>query len=381
MLKILHFADMHLDSPFGGVGASQSEKLRANLRSVFCEITETATNEGCDAILVAGDLFDCGYVTPATLAVVRDAFERYGKPVVIAAGNHDPYGPGSVWTSTDWSENVHIFPDDRLSSFDLDDETGMPITVWGWSFLSDTLASSPLGDIRVDQSRINLVCAHADLSSPISKYAPTPAALFEASGAVYAALGHVHKLPPPVTCGKTLVSYSGFPEGRSFDEEGDGGVNVVEISESGANIRRVKTSHHKYQSEDIDVTGEDGDSSVAAKIASLCQTKCYESDTSLRVFIKGSLPESYVPSPDAICREVERLLDDVSPNAVPYSLTVTDRTMPFFEADYLKNDPSIRGEFYRTLLPALSSHDENERVRAAAALRAGLTALDGNTPL
>jgi hypothetical protein len=38
---------------------------------------------------------------------------------------------------------------------------------------------------------------------------------------------------------------------------------------------------------------------------------------------------------------------------------------------------TIKGELYRTLLPRLSSPDEEERKIAADALRIGLLALDG----
>jgi hypothetical protein len=48
-----------------------------------------------------------------------------------------------------------------------------------------------------------------------------------------------------------------------------------------------------------------------------------------------------------------------------------------YSADELKNDLSIRGAFYRALLPKLESADADERATAADALRIGLLALDG----
>ena len=51
---------------------------------------------------------------------------------------------------------------------------------------------------------------------------------------------------------------------------------------------------------------------------------------------------------------------------------------PLLDYDELMNDISIRGAFFRELLPKLNSDDEEERKTAAAALRYGLSALEGN---
>ena len=107
MLKILHTGDFHLDSPFTGVDLPTGERLRGELRKIFTDVVALASEH--DMLLISGDLFDCGYVSPDTLELVRDKLEEYGKPVVIAPGNHDPYSSGSIWTAAPWSDNVYIF--------------------------------------------------------------------------------------------------------------------------------------------------------------------------------------------------------------------------------------------------------------------------------
>ena len=52
--------------------------------------------------------------------------------------------------------------------------------------------------------------------------------------------------------------------------------------------------------------------------------------------------------------------------------------MPLLDYEELKNDISIRGAFFRELLPMLESENEEERRTAADALKYGLAALDGN---
>lgn len=367
MIKILHTGDFHLDSPFTGVDLPTGERLREELRKIFIDVVELAGEH--DMMLIAGDLFDCGYVSPETLTLVRDSIAAYGKPVVIAPGNHDPYSPGSIWTAVAWPENVYIFDTDELSTFRFKvGET--PVAVHGWGFTSPSLERSPLADgLLPDKDAVNLICAHADTVSPISKYAPTPLSLFAASGCDYAALGHIHKTPDIALAGRTTVAYCGFPEGRSYDEEGEGGVLSVAIEAGKApEIKKIITSNHKYLTRHLDITGAESDSDVAARVAELAKSEGCSSAVSLKVYLEGSVPPDYIPTPAQIA-----LLANID----LCSLKLRDRTSPVFGSEYLADDMTIKGELYRTLLPRLSSADAEERALAADALRIGLLALDG----
>ena len=60
-----------------------------------------------------------------------------------------------------------------------------------------------------------------------------------------------------------------------------------------------------------------------------------------------------------------------------FLVEVKDETVPLFDCDYLESDLTIKGAFFRELLPKLRSQDEYERAVAAKALRYGLAALSG----
>ncbi len=365
MIKILHTGDLHLDSPFAGVDLPTGERLRSELRRIFTDIVELAAEH--DMLLIAGDLFDCGFVSPETLNIVRDCLAVYGKPVVIAPGNHDPYSAGSIWSAISWSENVMIFDSPELSTFRFN-VGDTPVAVHGWGFTSPALERSPLADGLVpDRGALNLICAHADTASPISKYAPTPLSLFAASGCEYAALGHIHNAPETALAGNTTVAYCGFPEGRSFDEEGEGGVLSVTLEDGKTPaVTRIKTSTHKYLTRHLDVTGCETDRDIADKLTAIAAD--FDENVSLKVYLEGSIPPDYIPN----FGQIEALA------ALSLcSLKLRDRTSPVFGAEYLADDMTIKGELYRSLLPRLSSPDEGERALAADALRIGLLALDG----
>ena len=57
-LKILHTADWHLDSPFGGFTEEQRQHLRQEQKKLPSKITDLCLREDCDMLLLAGDVFD-----------------------------------------------------------------------------------------------------------------------------------------------------------------------------------------------------------------------------------------------------------------------------------------------------------------------------------
>ena len=88
MIKILHSGDWHLDAPLQGRTAAQAEILRRELLKIPGKIAEVCREEGCDLVLLSGDLFDGAY-TPNTYRTVYDALEKMGVPVFIS-GHHTP---------------------------------------------------------------------------------------------------------------------------------------------------------------------------------------------------------------------------------------------------------------------------------------------------
>ena len=61
-LRFVHAADLHLDSPFTGLRAIAPAEVSSALRSatfdVYDAIVDLCIDEGVDALLVAGDIYD-----------------------------------------------------------------------------------------------------------------------------------------------------------------------------------------------------------------------------------------------------------------------------------------------------------------------------------
>lgn len=370
MRKILHCGDLHLDSPFSGMSHEQSEQRRRELRDTFTYMMNYAQSENVDLVLIAGDLFDCGFVHKDTLALLCARFSALACPVVISPGNHDPYTADSLYASGKLPENVHVFREAKPSRIDL---PAIGISVTGYAFESDRMEANPLEEpCLLHPANINLLVGHADLGAPLSKYAPIPLKSLEKSGFAYAALGHVHLPQKPIRVGKTTAAYCGFAEGRGFDETGFGGARLVTVERTDHGIdvttKRLSFAKRRYMIEQVEADGAERDEDVAGRILACIHGQGYGKETALRVILRGSVALDYTPD--------TRCLEELCGEEL-YLLQVRDMTVPVFDAAFLREDKTIRGALYRALEEKLNSDDERERKTAALALQYGLKALDG----
>lgn len=370
MVKILHTADIHLDSPFTLEDASRSRARRSELRTAFASMMSYINTSGVRLCLIAGDLFEYEYATKETVTFLIEEFAKNpGCEFVISPGNHDPYTENSVYAKTEFPKNVHIFTSQECSRLEFPE---LGCDVYGYAFTSQFMERNPIIGVKpADPERINILCAHADTSSPISKYCPmTERDIFE-SGFDYIALGHIHNSAGILREGDTTYAYSGCLEGRDYGECGYKGAITGTISKdfSGAavNLRGLRFSTRRYADERVNVTGAADIAQVAETLRDLAFRNSYADDTLLRVTLEGNVTPSLSLSKEALRPYLPSL----------YSLEIVDRTMPLFDAAALENDPTVKGALYQQLLPALSNGTAEEREIAAMALRYALGALEG----
>ena len=363
-MKIVHCADLHLDGSFSGLDPALSEARREEQRELFKSLICLARNHRVDLVLIAGDLFDSGYTGVKTVKFVFDLLSKLSCPVVISPGNHDPYTRGGLY-STSLPDNVYVFEEQEMSSFDFPE---LGVTVWGYAFTGARYEEDPLAKLpEVDPERLNILCAHGDMVSALSRYAHISTRALSDSPFAYAALGHIHNPPEIENYNGTLTAYSGCLEGRSFDEIGFGGVIMLHEEQGKLRPERIVVARHRYMIEQIDVTGAEDDSDVADKILRRIAVCSYKEDTALRAILTGSVPPAYTPDPMRIAEKIEGL----------HKLEVIDDTVPLYDADALLEDMSVRGEYFRTLVHKMKEGTAEERKIAVQALRIGLCALEG----
>lgn len=248
-LKLLHSADWHLDSSFTQFSPEQRQYLRRELSAIPQKVVTLAQREGCQALLLAGDLFD-GIPSADTVALLKRALESAAMPVFISPGNHDFCGPGSPWLEETWPDNVCIFTG-GLSYLDVPE---LQLRVYGAGYQSMDCAGLLEGFQTREGPRYQVALLHADPVTKGSPYCPITAAQVKSSGLAYLALGHIHKAGA-FHSGDTLAAWPGCPMGRGWDETGDKGVCLVSLEDT-AQVRAISLDGPRFFDIHLDTAGD-----------------------------------------------------------------------------------------------------------------------------
>lgn len=227
MIKILHSADWHLDSPLMHRSHEQAVQLRAALHRIPEQIAALCRKHSCDLMLLSGDLFDGPYAAD-TLRAVRNALEEVAIPVFISPGNHDFIGFDSPWLAESWPQNVHIFTHPVIEA---KEATTLDCTVIGAGYTGMDCPGL-LGDYTPRHTtRYSVGVLHGDPTQVTSPYCPITTEQVKRSGLDYLALGHIHKADS-FRAGHTLCAWPGCPQGRGYDETGEKGALLVTLDET-----------------------------------------------------------------------------------------------------------------------------------------------------
>ena len=365
MLRFLHAADLHLCSPMAAFSPKVAAERRRRQLEALEQLLATAVSEGAQMILLAGDVFDTPTPDADGAARLFAILAEQPVPVVIAPGNHDPWCRGGVWERTALPRNVYVFDTAELGCFDF---AGLGVAVYGYAFCAETMSAPELCDADdLIKDRTSVLLAHADLLSPLSPYAPITAGQLERTGFSYAALGHIHKPCESRRYGRTVAAYSGFFAGRGVDEVGAGRALLVEIEGSHVQTRVLESTADRFEIMEYDCTGAQSGEEIRVRLRRYLEELPCTPHTALRLVLTGHVGVACHVS-----------VTELSALGARFALfEVRDETLPLLDGAYLEKDPTIRGAFYRALLPRLTAADSEIRAQATAALRLGLAALAG----
>ena len=136
MIRILHAADLHLDSPFESLPEEKAALRRSEQRALLRSLAQLRAETGAELVLLSGDIFDSDRTWPETEDALRLALAEMEVPVFIAPGNHDFFRLGGRWQRLALPENVHVFTSPRLEAVELPEKG---VRVWGAAF-TDTVS-------------------------------------------------------------------------------------------------------------------------------------------------------------------------------------------------------------------------------------------------
>lgn len=351
-MRMLHAADLHLDSPLSSLPAPQAAQRRRELRDLPLRLAQLAQAEGVDVVLLPGDLLDADRVYPQSVQALMQALGELSIPVFIAPGNHDPYTPQSPYATAQWPGNVHIFSTPGMAAVEL---PALGAVVHGCAFTSPHREDSPLAGYTVPQDgRLHILCLHGEMA-PAGRYAPILPGQLAAAGAHYAALGHVHRCSGLQREGNTFWAYPGCPEGRGFDEAGEKGCLIVDVTHQGTTAKFVPLCCRKYRIQEVTVD------TLYQTLAGL-----EYSDDLVRLTLTGEA-ETVPP------------LASTAGQAAPHFFYVelTDTTTLPQRLWQRAGEDSLTGLFLRTMDQKIRAASPEEQPRLILATRFGLAALEG----
>jgi len=372
-LKIIHAADLHIDSPLRGLDRYEGapvERLRGATRRALENLVVLCIEERADVLLLAGDVFDgswkdysTGLFFVAQMARLREA----NVPVVIVRGNHD--AASSVVKALRLPANVHELSSRKPETHELR-EAG--IAVHGQSF-SQRITTEDLAARYPDRVpglfNIGLLHTSIDGREGHEPYAPTSIETMRSKGYDYWALGHVHARE--IVSSDPYIVYPGNLQGRHARETGAKGASVITVE---GNV--VQSVEHRA----LDVfrwelvTVDAGPATDAQEVVDLVRAGLAARATEVdgrvlaaRVVIAGSTRAN-----GAIRRDVERFISEVRGAATDglgetaWLEKVVVRTRATIDLERIREEASAVGHLARRL--ASMKEDPKELAELASVL-------------
>lgn len=346
-MRIVHCADLHFNRPFSGAESELiSRQRKQEQKEAFARIIEAA--RGCDALCIAGDLFDGPYFDKPLLDWLNGQFSSIADThIFISPGNHDPYKPYSLYGLYQFSDNVHIF-------------TGSTEFIDCGSFRVYGNAGLPVGEISLDSEKINILCLHTDLRKD-SAYNPMTVQELASYGFEYAALGHVHAFSGIQMAGMTCYAYSGVPFPGGFDEQGEKGFVAGTIEKGNCKLEFVPVAGRQYHVAEVSVENAGGYEELEEEILRQCIRAPQDF---YQVILEGTVSFDFYPA-----LLYERLADRF------YYLKIKDSLHPPVSYEEMANTYSLKGVFVDKMLQRLKA-EPDQREHFIRAMEYGLRALE-----
>lgn len=358
-MKILHCADLHLDSKMNLLGKEKAKSRRAELLNNFTRLVNYADENGIEAVLIAGDMFDSNSVSATARKAVRAEIEN--KPHIAfyyLKGNHDK--DGFISGMEELPANLHLFGN-AWTEYELCygiSLVGAELTADNENYLYNSLV--------LDSEKFNIVMLHGQESQARQgdRTVIVSIPLLKNKGIDYLALGHIHEYREAALDGRGVYCYPGCLEGRGYDEAGEHGFVVLDIDEFSHSCRRsfVKFALRTVEEHDVDVS----ECISNIDIVSVIKEKIdFNKDNYVKINLTG-------------CMDVER--DDIAIEYIAgcfddkcYHIKVKDMTTLRVNLDDYLYEESLKGEFVR-MVNAQTELPEEEK---AAIIRYGFEAISG----
>lgn len=352
-MKIIHCADLHLDSPMETHMTREQALIRnGEILKTFQRMADYAVQEGVRLILIAGDFFDGERVTGRTIETVLDTMRRTPQvDYLYISGNHD--NSALAFADRDLPENFKRFSDEWHTYF-YDD-----VAVSGIETTPRNMTSL-YNQIPDPKKRVHIVMMHGQTGS-VCGVDCVNLNLLKDRGISYLALGHIHSYSCQRLDSTGIYCYPGCLEGRGFDECGDKGFVILDTQERKIRPEFVPFASRKLYRVPVDITGLENNSAVYQAMRQAAQGIGRENMVEF-VLTGSCLPQAQIAGKYLYSRAA----DDF------FFTKIKDETRLAVDPEDYAKDVSLKGEFIRLVLASDLREEEKAKI-----IRAGLEALTG----
>ncbi len=360
-MKIIHTADLHLDSKMeSNLPVSKARERKNEILETFKSMISFAKEQDVKAILIAGDLFDKSSPTKFAANIVKAAISDNPEiDFYYLKGNHDEGG---------FLSDMEEIPD-NLKSFEgnwKSYEIGEKTVISGIEFTDDSV--SVYNTLSLDVSKINIVMMHGQENAYNSKDKTKIIALNELKNKAidYLALGHIHSYKYEKLDARGSYCYPGCLEGRGFDECGEHGFVLLDVDEDKKNVKAefYPFAGRKIYEIKADMTGVMTSAEAENVIDREIKSSGYDRTSLVKIVLTGEMDmESEIN-----LNYLENHFADSF-----YFVKIKDETKYVVDYNAFAADQSLKGEFIRTVNADKSLSEEDK----ALIIKMGIDALRG----
>jgi exonuclease SbcD len=370
LLRFLHAADLHLDSPLKGLARYEGapvEAMQRALRGAVENLVNLAIDKKVNFVIIAGDVYDgdCrDFNTPLFFSGQMRRLEAAKIPVVLISGNHD--AANKMTRALRLPPNCRVLSTDEAETFLLED-SGVAIHGQGFARgdIRDNLAIKyPATKSGLYNIGVLHTCATG--SDAHERYAPCSLDDLRLRQYDYWALGHIHKRQ--TLAADPLIIFPGNIQGRDIGETGAKGCVIVEVDAShNTNFDFHPLDVMRWQHVSVDLSTAECEDDLLASLRDELST-CWRSADGLPMAVRVTLAGA-TPMHERLAVHLERIVQEVrNPAHHPsgsdlWIEKVVQRTTPRRIADDLALDGPI-GELTKLIQ---NLRDDDEAIRSLIA--------------
>lgn len=404
MVKLIHTADLHLDSAFRSrFTKEEAENRRQKQLMAWKELLSFAVEKKVQGILIAGDLFDSPVVSHGTMDFFLSTISEHPEiSFFYLRGNHDT--ENTFCYQENLPKNLFLFSE-KGKKYRLNDRLLLAGVEYGTKDISfgekegatqgaGQAAEQGVGQenahgaealrkseyeseeeskfLKLKEEDCNILLLHGALYQGSAKGDAVQGeeGIFlknlEKLPLSYIALGHIHKGGEGRLNNGALWAYPGCLQGRGFDEEGERGFLYLKVEEEKKEIRKefIPIKQGEFRILEIELLEDEGTLACLKKIEAEMEKAGIAKEDSLRIILKGKKGLEQ----ERNLRYLQLQLQDSV-----FFLEIRDECELSWNREEAMKEKSLKGEFLRVLAAAdnLSKEEQEEIIALGMGLLQG----------